>query len=52
MKTDEVYAAIALALHEALGAVHDDEKQVLTIRRISSPWNAKWNALREIPQKK
>lgn len=49
---DEVYAAIAMALHESLGAVHDVEKQVLTIQRTSSPWSSKWNALRIIPQKK
>ncbi len=49
---DEVYAAIAMALHESMGAVHDVEKQVLTIRRTSSPWSTKWNALRVIPQRK
>lgn len=49
---DEVYAAIAMALHESSGTVHDVEKQVLTIRRTNSPWNNKWSALRVIPQKK
>ena len=49
---DEMYAAIAMALHESLGSVHDVEKQVLTIRRTNSPWSAKWNALRIIPQRK
>lgn len=49
---EEVYAAIALALHEALGGVHDVEKQVLTIRRTNSPWSGKWNVLRVIPQRK
>lgn len=50
--TDEVYAAIAMALHEELGGVHDAESNVLTIRRIQSPWSAKYEALRVIPRKK
>lgn len=49
---DEVYAAIAMALHESLGSVHDVEQQVLTIRRAGSPWSSKWNALRVMPQRK
>lgn len=50
--TDEVYAAIAMALHEELGGVHDIESNVLTIRRVQSPWSAKYDALRVIPRKK
>jgi Na+-transporting methylmalonyl-CoA/oxaloacetate decarboxylase gamma subunit len=50
--SDEVYAAIAMALHESMGAVHDVEQQVLTIRRVQSPWSAKYNTLRVIPQMK
>ena len=49
---DEVYAAIAMALHEELGGVHDIESNVLTIRRVHSPWSAKYDALRVIPRKK
>lgn len=50
--TDEVYAAIAMALHEELGGVHDIESNVLTIRHIQSPWNARYTALRVAPEKK
>lgn len=49
---DEVYAAIAMALHEELGGVHDIESNVLTIHRVHSPWSAKYDALRVIPRKK
>ena len=49
---NEVYAAIAMALHEELGGVHDIESNVLTIRRVHSPWSAKYDALRVIPRKK
>lgn len=50
--TDEVYAAIAMALHEELGGVHDIESNILTIHHMQSPWNAKYNALRITPEKK
>lgn len=46
-KEDEVYAAIAMALHEELGCVHDEESGVLTIVRKSSQWNAKHLMLRK-----
>ncbi len=51
--TDEVYAAIAiaLALHEELGGIHDIESNILTIRHLQSPWNVKYNALRVAPEK-
>ena len=39
---NEVYAAIALALHEHLGNnVHDVEPGIITIRRTHSEWNNK-----------
>lgn len=44
---DEVYAAIAMALHEELGGVHDVETNVLTIVRKNSPWNSKHLLLRK-----
>lgn len=37
--SDEVYAAIAMALHQATGVVHDEENEVLTITKISKHWN-------------
>ena len=49
---DEVYAAIAMALHEELGGEHVIESNVLTIHRVHSPWSAKYDALRVIPRKK
>ncbi len=39
---NEVYAAIAMALHEELGNVHDIESNVLTIHHIHSSWNDKY----------
>jgi len=42
--TGEVGAAISTALHLFFNEMHDDEKTVLTIRKISkrySPWNSK-----------
>ncbi len=50
----EVYAAIALALHE-FQSVHDVEDTVLTInpvKRSYSPWSSKIYSMRETPQKK
>ena len=52
---DEVAAAIAMALHEALGAGHDTEDARLTIKHIhqsSSPWCAKQQTLRQMPARK
>ena len=51
----EVYAAIAMALHEYQNEMHDEEDPVLTImrvRRIYSPWSSKIYMLRETPQRK
>lgn len=51
----EVYAAIAMALHEAQNEVHDVEETVLTITRVKrsySPWSSKIYTLRENPHKK
>ncbi len=47
----EVLAAITMALHEAQGVDHDVEDTVLTIGRVHSPWNARINGMREMPQR-
>jgi Na+-transporting methylmalonyl-CoA/oxaloacetate decarboxylase gamma subunit len=50
----EVFAAIAMALHEMQSDVHDVEETVLTITRVKrsySPWNSKIYTLRETPRK-
>ncbi len=46
-KEEEVYAAIAMALHEEMNNVHDIESGVLTITRRTSAWNAKHLMLRK-----
>ena len=49
----EVYAAIAMAMHEMQSDVHDVEETVLTITRVKrsySPWSSKIYTLRETPQ--
>ncbi len=49
----EVYAAIAMAMHEMQSDVHDVEETVLTITRVKrsySPWSSKIYTLREAPQ--
>ncbi len=51
--SDDVYAAIALALFEANRA-HDEESGKVTIRRIDrrfSPWALKTLTLRELPKR-
>lgn len=52
----EVYAAIAMALHEMQDEeVHDVEETVLTITRVKrsySPWSSKIYTLRETPHRK
>lgn len=51
----EVYAAIAMAMHEMQSDVHDVEETVLTITRVKrsySPWSSKIYTLREVPHKK
>ena len=47
---NEVYAAIALALHEHLGNnVHDVEPGIITIVRKESGWNNKALTFRQLP---
>lgn len=51
----EVFAAIAMAMHEMQSDVHDVEDTVLTITRVKrsySPWSSKIYTLRENPHKK
>ncbi|MDE5761173.1 MAG: OadG family protein, partial [Bacteroides sp.] len=51
----EVFAAIAMAMHEYQNDVHDVEDTVLTITRVKrsySPWSSKIYTLRETPHKK
>lgn len=50
----EVYAAIAMAMHEMQSDVHDVEDTVLTITRVKrsySPWSSKIYNLRETPHR-
>ena len=52
--SDEVYAAIAMALHD-MQNLHDIENTVLTIKRQPgsySPWSSKINTLRVTPNRK
>jgi len=54
MNSDEIYAAIAMAIYETTEAVHDYENPILTIRDIVhnySPWGSKVYSLRELPRK-
>lgn len=46
-KEGEIYAAIAMALHEEMNNVHDQESGILTITRRTSAWNAKHLMLRK-----
>ena len=46
-KEGEIYAAIAMALHEELVNVHDTESGILTITRRTSEWNDKHQMLRK-----
>ncbi len=51
----EVFAAIAMAMHEMQNDVHDVEETVLTITRVKrsySPWSSKIYTLRETPHRK
>lgn len=51
----EIFAAIAMAMHEMQNDVHDVEDTVLTINRVKrsySPWSSKIYTLRETPLKK
>lgn len=50
----EVFAAIAMAMHEMQEDVHDVEDTILTIHQVErrySPWNSKIYSLRDIPKK-
>lgn len=50
MKQNEVYAAIALALHEFKGNnVHDNESGVITINEKLSQWNGYTLTMTEHP---
>ena len=49
----EVNAAIALALHMYVNALHDHEETVLTIKKVArtySPWSSKIYGLRNVPR--
>ncbi|MBQ8502026.1 MAG: OadG family protein [Bacteroides sp.] len=49
----EIYAAIAMALHEFQSDVHDVENTVLTINKVKrnySPWSSKIYTLRNLPK--
>lgn len=46
-KEGEIYAAIAMALYEEMGNVHDTESGILTITPRESQWNAKHLMLRK-----
>ena len=51
----EIFAAIALALHEMSEDTHDIESTVLTMSKVVrrySPWNSKIYGLRNIPMKR
>lgn len=51
----EIFAAIAMAMHEMQSDVHDVEDTILTITRVKrsySPWSSKIYTLRETPLKK
>ena len=53
-QSDEVYAAIAMAIYAETEEVHDVEETVLTIRPVArtySPWSSKIYGLREIPKR-
>ncbi|OGU63997.1 MAG: hypothetical protein A2499_18285 [Stygiobacter sp. RIFOXYC12_FULL_38_8] len=53
IKEDEVYAAIALALHLYQSDLHDHENAILTINRVArtySPWSSKIYGIRQFPR--
>ncbi|MDR2147835.1 MAG: OadG family protein [Tannerella sp.] len=49
--TDEVFAAIAMALYESEEEVHDLESNILTFNNLESPspWSSKVLEMREVP---
>jgi Na+-transporting methylmalonyl-CoA/oxaloacetate decarboxylase gamma subunit len=53
--TDEVFAAISMAIYQLQDHAHDHENTVLTIDKsahLYSPWSSKIHGLRQIPVKK
>ena len=49
-KDKNIYAAIALALHEFKGNnVHDKEPGFITIKKRDTLWNAKFLSMRQKP---
>ncbi len=50
MKTNEIYAAIVLALHEFKGNnVHDKESGIITIKPHHTEWNGHFISMTENP---
>jgi sodium pump decarboxylase gamma subunit len=52
--SDEINAAIAMAVHLHYAEVHDFETTVLTIKRVQknySPWSSKLYGLRQLPRR-
>jgi len=53
-EAEEVYAAIAMAIHEITEEVHINESLVLTFKNDVynySPWSSKIYTLRELPRR-
>lgn len=50
--SNDVYAAIAMALYEFRGGMHDLESNVITICNTQSPWNSKVSMMRSKPIRK
>ncbi|GBU08206.1 hypothetical protein AwDysgo_15370 [Bacteroidales bacterium] len=53
-ESGEIFAAIAMAIHEITEDLHDDESSVLTIQNVArnySPWSSKIYSLRELPKR-
>jgi len=51
MKQNEVYAAIALAMHEFMGNnVHDVESGIITIKPRQTEWNSKMITMTDHPR--
>ena len=53
-ETGEVYAAIAMAIHEMTEVKHENESMVLTFKNVVynySPWSSKIYTLRELPRR-
>ncbi|MDO5017285.1 MAG: hypothetical protein Q4E10_02845 [Porphyromonas sp.] len=53
--SQDVYAAIAMALYETLGTPHDRESNVITIddaKNRHSAWSSKALTLRQLPERR